>query len=279
MSKLHTVIEALRQNGARGLSEAIRQNARTDIYQSIHDMYINLHDGTKTITVAGIPGTYYGDSDHGGPIFEHRLRSEEWILKRLLNDFQPDDIFYDVGANIGNYTIYAANKLRNGAVVAFEPFPPNVDQLNKNLSQNPSPADLHVLEIALADNNGTAPFTAPESNEVGLGTAMMKPGDRYGVEVARADDLIVSKNLPEPTIVKIDVEGAEALVIDGMKGTLASPRCRALYCEVHLPWERRASVPDYQSSVGHVLETVQQLGFAISEIKKRGNETHIIAEK
>jgi len=62
---------------------------------------------------------------------ESHCRRESELLSDLIDTLEPDDVFWDVGANIGVFSCFAAQKLIDGSVIAFEPFPPNVQQLEK----------------------------------------------------------------------------------------------------------------------------------------------------
>jgi len=101
------------------------------------------------------------------------------------------------------------------------------------------------------------------------------------VQAIPGDQLVDDGSIPLPSVVKIDVEGAEPLVIDGMKKSLNNSSCRILYLEIHLPKESggRPSVEDYGESKESMLEKILALGFEIVYNERRGNEVHIKAKK
>lgn len=77
-------------------------------------------------------------------------------------------------------------------------------------------------------------------------------------------------------MVKIDVEGAEGLVIDGMKDALAD--ARRIYCEIHLPADHRTSIESYGWTPTELLTELESLGFEIRFLNNRGAEIQVIAE-
>jgi hypothetical protein len=108
-----------------------------------------------------------------------------------------NDLLWDVGANIGLYSLYAASL--NIVVTAFEPVQEYYDRLCQNIECNRLGGTVSPQRAALAD----------EDKEV------------KGVELIRADTFVGSGNLP-PDYVKIDVDGAELQVLRGMEKTLKS---------------------------------------------------------
>lgn len=83
-------------------------------------------------------------------------RWEKDIVAQILATLRADDIFFDIGANLGLYTAFASHKVPEGSVVAFEPHPPNVSELSANAKRNGTNIDIH--DIALSDSWGTASF-------------------------------------------------------------------------------------------------------------------------
>jgi len=71
------------------------------------------------------------------------------LLRDILQEIESDDTVADVGANIGVYTCFGATEATEGEVIAFEPYPPNVELIRQNLRQNDLSAT--VLDLALAD--------------------------------------------------------------------------------------------------------------------------------
>jgi predicted RNA methylase len=91
-----------------------------------------LADDTQTHSIANQTVSF-----HTGTFDEfirfRNLVGERAILEDLLRSLEPDDVFYDIGANVGTYTCFAASKLVPNAVVAFEPEPKNATRLREDL--------------------------------------------------------------------------------------------------------------------------------------------------
>lgn len=183
------------------------------------------------------------------------------LIHDLLNDLRAVDVFWDVGANVGLYSCFAAHI---ADVVTIEPQPVNFDRLNENLALNGVSAD--TLQTALSDGDGTIPFEIDERGEIagagrGAITTVEQP-DGMTVDQRRGRTL-VENGVSEPTVVKIDVEGAEGRVIDGMDTLPRRSTCRLIYCEVHL---------GRGSSVRNIERKLADLGFESSAFERSPDE-------
>jgi FkbM family methyltransferase len=133
---------------------------------------------------------------------------------------QPNDIVFDVGANVGYYTLLSAVLIGNrGHVFAFEPFPRNLDYLRRHMLMNQI-TNVTILDCAVTDASGEIGFVPGPNASMGHVAAT-------GSLSARAfslDDLFVDHVIPMPNVIKIDVEGAELAVLRGAAGLLAEGR-------------------------------------------------------
>ena len=207
-----------------------------------------------------------------------RISTERDQLNDLLNEIREDDIFFDIGANTGIYSCFAAQVCDE--VVAFEPYPPNVTELEKNIDLNEGKVSL--IEKALSNETKTERLSTPEEDEPGHGHASLTESDDSTIEIdsVRGDELVKSGEVPQPNVVKIDVEGAEPLVVEGLEKTLRDNRCRVIYCEFHLPAEHRQSVEDFGSTVPELWKTIEELGFEVKTVWGRGSpDFHMKAVK
>lgn len=211
-----------------------------------------------------------------------RFTSEKKELQAFLGDIRPDDVVYDIGANTGLYSLFAAKKCPDGAVVAFEPYPPNVQILNQDITRN-GLDNIRVRELALSNTTGLIAFTQPSQDDIGYGSSSItrnQTSDTIEVPTAPGDELIIDGELPQPNVLKIDVEGAEGLVIDGLRNTLSAPKCRVLYCEVHLPGsDIRPSSSEMGVPPDELEAQLRGLGFSVEEMQTRGNERTLRATK
>jgi len=135
------------------------------------------------------------------------------IIQRLL---KPGDVFIDVGANIGNHTLVAASC--GAKVHAFEPVPRIASALRANIKLNHLSEEIIVREEAVGDAPGFAMINIADRNDNGSHSLIegieARSVEQQRVSITRLDDYIESLKAV-PTLVKIDVEGYEARVLDG----------------------------------------------------------------
>jgi FkbM family methyltransferase len=154
---------------------------------------------------------YLADDDASALYFFNTL------IKFLIQNFKNDDIFYDIGANYGFYTLLAQEFITKGEIHAFEPNP----KIFKLLREN-SRVDIYkntfLNEIALSDKTGEIEFYDREISRHSGGSSLIKHQHFLKYKVIKVktttlDDYIL--NHKPPTIMKIDVEGGESLVLKG----------------------------------------------------------------
>ena len=143
----------------------------------------------------------------------------------LLHLLRPDDLFIDVGANVGSYTVLAS-AVCGACSIAFEPDPGSAQALRRNVQCNRIERLVVVIQSALGAATDTTRFT------VGLDTmnrvASADDKETQAVPVTTLDAQLEGKN---PLFIKIDVEGHEAQVIFGATTTLRNPSLLALQLE------------------------------------------------
>jgi FkbM family methyltransferase len=205
---------------------------------------------------------------------------EQSILKDLLSQLQSDDVFYDIGANLGLYSCLVSDVVEP-TVVAFDPHPKNVDRLEQNASLNES--NISIQRLALAASSGLTQLRlSPGFDLDDLGSAghtlltdfYDEESDTITVEKKRGDEFVAEGDLPPPTVLKIDTEGTEMSVLEGFNSTLARPECRLVYCEVH---ENRLHSQGY--SVSDVYNLLESHGFSVEERSVRDYQTFIRGRK
>lgn len=148
----------------------------------------------------------------------------------------PDDVVYDVGANVGVYALALASSEPARRVVAFEPAPPIVRRLRTNVDCNDVGDRIEIRRCGLGDRSGTASFyvsTYPELSAFDRERATRWEAavqDVVEVPIRRLDDVVDS--LPPPDVLKLDVEGAATRVLRGASDTLAATE-PTLFVERH----------------------------------------------
>jgi FkbM family methyltransferase len=159
---------------------------------------------------------YLADMDASALYFFNTLYGPEIkIIKFLIKTFKDDDIFYDIGANYGFYTLLAQEFITKGEIHAFEPNPKIFKLLREN-SRLDIYKNTFLNEIALSDKIGEAEFF--EISRQSGGSSLIKHQHvlKYKIIKVRTTTLddYISNHKP-PTIMKIDVEGGEYLVLKG----------------------------------------------------------------
>lgn len=147
----------------------------------------------------------------------------------VLHALRPCDLFVDVGANVGSYTVLAAG-VCGASVVAVEPVPSTFSQLLDNIRLNNLESLVTAENIGLAASSGRLRF----SDRLGTMNHVLARGeqDTGGIDVpVRTLDGVLKDR--RPTFVKIDVEGYEAEVLEGARGTLQSDTLRAVVMELN----------------------------------------------
>jgi FkbM family methyltransferase len=145
---------------------------------------------------------------------------EEHEMRALQLIFGFGGTFVDIGANIGNHALYVAKFLRPRKVIVFEPNPAAVEILLSNLCLNgvEDVFDLSHLGYGVSDGASTSlGFNTPERN-LGATTLVEEAGD---VTCITGDSVLGAEKV---SVIKIDVEGMEMRVLDGLRETIA--RCR-----------------------------------------------------
>lgn len=166
---------------------------------------------------------------------ESLRRKEPDMVRWILDTFRPGDTLYDIGANVGLFAIFAAVANPDGTVVAAEPMAGSFHRLCENAALN-GLQNFRPFCVAVSSSNGlgTLNLTSLES-----ASSMHSLDDTGAFEepiVLRAGigtvtvDTLASVAGP-PTLIKVDVDGAEDAVLAGATSVLADPRLRSLIVE------------------------------------------------
>ena len=154
------------------------------------------------------------------------------IQKIFAQHLKTGDVFYDIGANVGFFSIIAAKLVgQGGKVYAFEPGSENAKSIRHNGELN-NFNQIEVIEKAVSNTSGTGEFLlAKYSGGHALATADAPPdlAGKVTVDLVSIDDLIASGQIEPPNFVKIDVEGAELDVLKGMTQTIKTYQPSVIY--------------------------------------------------
>ncbi|SHL06286.1 FkbM family methyltransferase [Rhodothermus profundi] len=142
-------------------------------------------------------------------------------------------VFYDIGANVGFFSVLAAKLVGpTGKVYAFEPFLQNIEAIRKNAALNSFEEIIEIWHGAVSNRSGSGKLVLCESSDRFRleDTAVNAPS--ITVPLYTIDELVLKGRLRPPDLVKIDVEGHELQVLQGMEETIRRYR-PVILCEVH----------------------------------------------
>ena len=160
--------------------------------------------------------------------------NERPVQDAVASLLAPGGTFFDVGANVGFFSLVAARVVgASGHVYAFEPVPHIAECIRANARRNEL-ANIDVLEVAVVDRGGRAPLLLSAHPGGATLSDRDTPADLTGtieVETVAIDDLVAAGTVQPPTVVKVDVEGVELEVLQGMDNTLRTHQ-PAIVCEL-----------------------------------------------
>jgi FkbM family methyltransferase len=132
-----------------------------------------------------------------------------------------EPVFVDVGANVGHHTLFAATCCRR--VIAIEPFEPLLKRIRQKVDEN-TLTNVTIVNCGLADHNGAEAFTPPTTHNRGTGAFGQAQAGSVALPVRRGDDVLADVGATTPNFIKIDTEGFELKVLEGLAKTLAAAR-------------------------------------------------------
>lgn len=198
-----------------------------------------------------------------------------------IDDYVEDgDVFYDIGANVGVFSLYSAGR-KNAKVISFEPFADNFSLLNHNIFLNNLGANITALNLAIHDEttlsslnvSAMSPGKAGHSfeNPIGSGGGLFEPAFTQGMVGMTLDDFIATLGAPVPNHIKIDVDGNDHKIILGMPKTIRDSKLQSIAIELKTDWpEQMAIIEEIQSHGFRMLSEeryVNQLCFQLGSTR------------
>jgi FkbM family methyltransferase len=203
-------------------------------------------------------------------------RAERTFVERFL---KPDDVFVDVGANIGLYSVLAAGLVgRGGRVISFEPCRRTYSRLVENIRRNGF-QNVSCVNAALSDSSGAALLYAA-TQEMDAWNTLATPPSTDAVVPERIvtltwDDYCKEHGLEgRVSLMKIDVEGWETSVLKGASRVLSSPSAPVLqveFCE--------ENAQSANASCGVLFRALIELGYELYEYRVDENRMHLVSRQ
>lgn len=190
-----------------------------------------------------------------GETTEFRVRTfftKEPETLAWIDGFQAGDVLWDIGANIGCYSLYAASR-KDIKVCAFEPSPVNFWLLAANAAMNNFSDRLVTYPFALSKNTRVVqwlPHVSPGSADNQL--LREEGGGSVAVQTYSVDELIAIQAAPFPNHIKLDVDGIEPMILAGAEKTLADARLSSVMVEVD---------ESDKATMGGIVELFMRSGF------------------
>lgn len=225
------------------------------------------------------------ESSYGSYIVYARF--PEYEEMRFIHDYlRENDVFIDVGANIGAVSLVAADKITRGSIYAFEPTPEIAKKCKKNVSLNKLERRISVLSTAVSDQIGFVQFVIEGESEVNhmlSQRTLISDSKIIDVPSVTLDSFIVSRKIRKISLLKVDVEGAEYKVFAGGNRSFKNHKIEVVVFEVNSKSSsfgiRTANVVRFLKSHGYTLynfsESGKLLPFNINTIS--GNTINLTA--
>jgi len=234
-------ISAFKTHVVSDKSGRFAETALQSIWSQISDVMVG--DTTLKFHRMNAVTAYRIDS-----FFEKEPETIDWI-----NSFSKGAVFWDIGANIGLYSVYA-QKVSHAKVYAFEPSVFNLELLARHAAINSGQTSekISIIPICLSDatkfgefelsymTHGEACSTFDEGYDH-HGNALQKCFG-YTMPGITADAMVKLYNLEIPDYIKIDVDGTEHLILAGMKNILSSKKVKSVLVETTFDFNKHATM-------------------------------------
>ena len=180
---------------------------------------------------------------------EYHLRAKQGYnrepitVKWILEIISEDDIVFDIGANVGTYSLLMGKRMQSGTgqVFAFEPEASNFLSLNENIKLNKLGSRIMAYPLAFSDSSRTSHLFLSSNVRGSACHSIDQPeseGNKYipqhmqGIYVLSVDHFCSENDVPMPNHVKIDVDGAELGILEGMKEVLKNHELKTIMIEI-----------------------------------------------
>lgn len=197
----------------------------------------------------------------------------------FLNLLQDGDIVFDIGANIGYYTLLFSHLVgKNGQVHAFEPLPPTFIKLSQKIDKEKKYNNLYLNNAAVSNLDGIVNMYMPDNDHRQASLTTHNCGswqnakniNSYECRVLKLDDYIKDRQIPGLNFIKIDVEGAELLALQGAIQAISN-YWPIIYLEICIEWTKNFSYTPLK-----IINFLKDLGY--SKFYLVSNKIQIMSE-
>lgn len=206
-----------RHHQLRAVARFVSWQLRSRLYASVDVPFVNRAQLRVSRGMNGLTGNIYCGL--------HEFESMGFLLHML----RPDDLFVDVGANAGTYTVLAGKAI-GCPVIAIEPDESARAALLNNIALNGITAEVEVHAVIVGAEAGSLMFTNHQGAENHVATAADAASVTRSMPVDTLDRILRGR---VPVLIKLDIEGYELKALQGADKTLAEPGLRALIVEIN----------------------------------------------
>ena len=216
-------------------------------------------------------------SNPGDVMAGHYMAGERNLIQACLSRISHGDVAWDVGANVGHWSMFLAAAVGgSGTVISFEPNPTSAERLRLNYVSNEF--DGYQIETCGLSNESYA-------GKLNIGTGGVNPrasmqrvfsdDSTVSLNLEVADDLVSASKVPTPNFVKIDVEGMEDMVVGGMTEILQDMRLKTVMCECNPELLEKRHV-----KIDYIADRLESHGFKVQRINRvAGSDIHLLATR
>ena len=193
------------------------------------------------------------NEDVGKAILANSFESQE--LSYIQQELSNDSVFIDVGANTGLFSLFMASKFKSIEVHAFDPIKLNISLLSASIEINDF-SNIVVNQTCVGDYDGLVEFSiSSDSAYSSILDSGRKPEiKKIQIPIIRLDTYILNLKINKIDVIKIDVEGAEKLVITGASGLFSSPALRPKLMMIEL---YDANLNAFKTSIKEIIDLLQ----------------------
>jgi FkbM family methyltransferase len=187
-------------------------------------------------------------------------RWDEDVARIIRTTLKADDVFIDVGANVGYFSLLAARLCKR--VISFEPNQNCLEQLVANVGLNDY-RNIDIRNVGLAEERRSATFYIRDARNMGGGSLRQGGNKTFSIELNTLDEEIGEL---VPRLIKMDIEGAELLALKGAKRLLSVTNAPDVICEIS-----EFSLRQLGTSKEELFATMNEYGYRyriISAIRK-----------
>lgn len=215
---------------------------------------------------------------------------ESELTAAVWRTVEDGDVFWDVGAMKGFYSRLVSEACQPAGIAAFEPNPQFYAECARNIDGLSGTFRRRAFQVALSDADGDVDFAIEMPQEAHSSSGSIINAHQYedydqvesvSVPMQTGDQIIEEYPEFDPTVIKIDVEGAEYAVLKGLEEALSRGNIRTLFIEIHLPNSGLSpSIDDFGASPEDVYSLLAEYGYNVDLVAQRSErDKHIKATR